>query len=428
MAAILLAAAVLLPLLRQRGTPSWETVWSEDASIYTYQAVWHGSLDSLFRGYAGYLQLPPRLMAVPTPYFSLRYLSVYDALISTVTGALLAWSTYALSRGWLRSRLLQLTLATLVVLMPALGIESTATMTNTVWMFLAVLPWALISLEERARDTVLRSALAFLGATASALSVLFVPLALGWLVYRRSRSALIVVGTFFVGLAVQGAVYLSTTQSPKAVDSPSIFRDGISVRVFGEFLFGTRWEQDWWRADWKSLVVVGPLLTLVLLVLLAIGAERRAQVMAGALALLAVLVFAVPAWGRGTWYLRLVPGHMDGWIESRFSVVPVMLLVSSCAILIASPGGSRRRAVRRFGPPVLAAWMAILVAVCFSVSIYRGTDPSWTSRVDAVLAAECAGRAGSTIVTIPNEIGQELPYPKIPGGYFPLTVRCSNLK
>ena len=95
---VLLAAAVLVPLLRQRGTPSWETVWSEDASIYTYQAVWHGSLDSLFRGYAGYLQLPPRLMAVPTPYFSLRYLSVYDALISTVTGALLAWSTYILSR------------------------------------------------------------------------------------------------------------------------------------------------------------------------------------------------------------------------------------------------------------------------------------------------------------------------------------------
>jgi hypothetical protein len=52
--ALLMAAAVVLPLLRQRGTPSWQTSMGEDATIYTSQAVWHGSLHSLFLGYNGY--------------------------------------------------------------------------------------------------------------------------------------------------------------------------------------------------------------------------------------------------------------------------------------------------------------------------------------------------------------------------------------
>jgi drug/metabolite transporter superfamily protein YnfA len=197
----LLALAVVAPLLRQRGTPSWQTVWAEDGSIYTHQAI-IGGFDSLFRGYNGYLQLPARLIAIPTPYFSLRYLGLYMSLAATITGALLAWSLFHLTQSWLPSRLLRVTLASFVVLAPAVGIESTATVTNTIWMFLAVLPWALVSFEERSRDTVLRSALVFLGATSSLLSVIFVPLGVGWVFYRRTRATWAVGAAFIAGLVV----------------------------------------------------------------------------------------------------------------------------------------------------------------------------------------------------------------------------------
>ena len=158
----------------------------------------------------------------PSP---LRYLSIYLAFVAVIAGGLLAWSLYHLTRSWLSSRLLRVALASLVVLMPAFGWESTANITNTTWMFLAVLPWALISLEERGRDTVLRSVLAFFGATSSALCLIFIPLALGWLVYRRTRSALIVVVSFFVGVAIQGAVTLSSPPVANGVHSSSILRE-----------------------------------------------------------------------------------------------------------------------------------------------------------------------------------------------------------
>ena len=292
---------------------------------------------------------PPRLLAIPTPYFPLRYLSFYLAFIAAITVATLAWSVYPPSRSWLASRLLQVVLASFVVLMPALGFESTANITNTIWMFLAVLPWALISLEEGQRDTVLRSILAFLGATSSALSLLFIPLALGWLVFRRTRSMFIVTISFLVGVSIQGVVTLVSPPGTSGPHSISILpRDGISVRVFGVFLLGTRWETDWWRADWRSLVVVAPLATVALLVILGLRANRGAQVMAVAFTVLAVIMFAVPAWGRGTIGLGLIEGHLDGWTDSRFSVVPVMLLASAFSILIAPAGVSKRPLPRDF--------------------------------------------------------------------------------
>jgi hypothetical protein len=367
-------------------------------------------------------------LAVPTPYFSLRYLSVYLALAAVITGGLLAWTLYHLTRGWLSSQLVRVVLASFVVLMPALGKESTATITNTVWMFLSVLPWALISLEESRRDTVLRSALAFLGATASALSLVFIPLGLGWLAYRRRRPVLIVMVSYAAGVAVQLAVALATPKADTAPNSLSALRDGIGARVFGTFLVGTRWETAWWSANWRSLVVLAPLVTVVLLVGLGLGAGRRSQVMAGVFTVLAVVFFAVPAWGRGTSVLELAEGHGDGWIESRFSVVPVLLLASAFALVLAPADAPAGRQTRRIGRAVFAGWAAVLIAACFSQSTYRGTDPTWTSRVDHVLASKCAGRPGSTMVTVPNLVAQAPPLPKLPNGYYPLTVRCSNLE
>ena len=49
-----------------------------------------------FGGTTAILQVPPRLLAIPTPFFSLRYLALYAALAATAVGALLAWSVYHL--------------------------------------------------------------------------------------------------------------------------------------------------------------------------------------------------------------------------------------------------------------------------------------------------------------------------------------------
>ena len=59
--------------------------------------------------------------------------------------------------------------------MPVLGIENTANITNVIWVFAAVAPWALVSLSERPRDTIARSFVALLAATSTSLCFLFLP-------------------------------------------------------------------------------------------------------------------------------------------------------------------------------------------------------------------------------------------------------------
>jgi hypothetical protein len=424
---LFLLAAFVLPLLRQRGTASWQTLWPEDGYVYTDQAI-KGGLGSVGRGYGGYLQLSPRLLAIPTPYFSLKYLALYSTLAAAFVGALLAWSVYHLSRGWVSSRLVRLVLASFVVLMPSLGWEITGSTTNTIWVFLAVLPWALVSLEDTPWDVTLRAVIAFLGATASALSLLFIPLSLGWLAYRRTRSTLIVAGSYFLGAAIQVGVSLASgepTSHHPVVRSASQLGADLGSRFFGVFLLGPQWEADLSHSGWRWVVVyLAPLLVLAMLALAARGAGRRAQVMAGAFIALAVVLYVVPVWGRGTNGTAM---FRDIYFDQRFDVVPVMLLASAFAVLIAPTSCSTRRFVTRIARPSFVVLAAVLSVVGFSVTTIRSTDPPWTTRVERVQADQCAGRPSSTVAIIPNATLDLLSPLPIPKGAYPLTVRCSNI-
>jgi hypothetical protein len=64
LAAVATAALCILQLLRQTGTPSWQTIWAEDGSVYSTDALRMGAIDTLFRGYAGYVQFLPRVLAL----------------------------------------------------------------------------------------------------------------------------------------------------------------------------------------------------------------------------------------------------------------------------------------------------------------------------------------------------------------------------
>src|SRR5882757_8660275 len=59
--ASLVVAAMVVPLVRPTGRV-WQTMFAEDGAIYFQQVHDHGVLAALFRGYAGYLQLPPRIL------------------------------------------------------------------------------------------------------------------------------------------------------------------------------------------------------------------------------------------------------------------------------------------------------------------------------------------------------------------------------
>ena len=168
----LLGLAVFLPLLRQTGSRSWDTIWAEDGAIYFQQAHDSGGLSVLFRGYAGYLQLPPRVFGAFSTTVPVDQLPRYFALCGVTVGAFLAWFVWWTSDDWIASKPVRLALASLMVLMPALGAENTANLTDLGWVFAAALPWAFIAISVHGWQVFLRAVVAFTAATATTVSAL----------------------------------------------------------------------------------------------------------------------------------------------------------------------------------------------------------------------------------------------------------------
>ena len=212
-------------------------------------------------------------MAIPIPWFSIRDLALWCALSGTITGALLAFFVYRMTYGWISSGPVRLFLASFVALTPVLGTENTANMVNTIWIFAAVVPWALVALREGRRDTAVRACVAFLAATATPLCVLYVPLAAIWLLIRRTRSARIVAMSLYAGLAVQAVVIYTTSglQGDKLVRKDATLRDGIGQRVFAAFLLGPKWAARFWIANWRLSALVSTVVVLAIVAVLLPG-------------------------------------------------------------------------------------------------------------------------------------------------------------
>ncbi len=421
----LLVAAVVLPLLRQQGTPSWQTVWAEDGSVYAQQAIRSGPLAVLFRGYAGYLQLPPRLLIIPASWMSIRDLAWYCAIVSVVVSALLAWFVYRMSEPWIASPTVRIVLASFVVVAPSLGPENTACIVNTIWVFAAVAPWALVSRREGGRDTGLRAGVAFLAATSTPLCVVYLPLAFGWLLIRRTRSALVVTGVFCVGLLVQAAVVWSTTDTghPFVIRNLATLRDAVGVRVFGVFLVGPRWVARLWAANWWLTAIGCTVIVVGLACLLWPKSGRWSQSLAPVLGILAVAMFVVPVWGRGTFALGLIQGGVDAQASSRFDVIPVILLGSAFALLVAPRSAAAPTRIRRIALRVFVAQVALLAIVNFSLHTTRSFESRWSAKVALVYQHHCVGASPDKVVTIPNI----LPSKRFPDGFFPVILPCRSL-
>lgn len=418
--AVVLVAAAVVPLWRQTGYHSWQTIFAEDGSIYSQQAIRSGGLHVLLRGYAGYVQLPPRLLALVTPYLPIRQLALYSAVASCVVNALLAWFVFRATAGWIRSTPARLALASLLVVMPMMGQENTAMITDSIWQFLAVLPWALVSRCEGRRATVARSAVVFLAAASTPLALIFVPLGLGWVYVRRTWSARMVLVAFTAGGLVQALGSLaargSTTEQLPSTLHAIMYT--LSVRVFGVYAFGPRLINDWWQAHWMAVVVAGPLLVLGVLALVWRGAERDAQVLSAVFLASAVVVFVVPTVGRGTYTLGLVAGQAPINGAYRFSVTPIVLVASCFALLLTR----RRSAVStrwgRVGVPVFVAQLALVTLLCFSWANFRSGGPDWTASVNRTWRRDCIGRPPDQLATVVTATQK----------WYPVTLPCRVLE
>jgi hypothetical protein len=415
----LFALAVVLPLLRQRGVRSWATVWAEDGRNYTQQAMLEGGVDVLFRAYSGYLQLPPRLLAAFTPLVPVEHLARYLALSGVLVAALLAWFVYWSSVPWITSRPVRLALASLIVLMPALGGENTANITNTIWVCAAVAPWALLSPRDRGRDVAVCASVAFVAACATALSVMYVPLALGYVLVRRTRASMVTAGAFCLGLLVQSLVVLRAGEEgvlDRQANNLDDMARLLSSRVFANYLVGYEGAQDLWEASSGAATLGSTIVVVILFAVLLPRAGRRAQMLSIVLAAYSVIGFAFPVGGRGTDYLT-VGGLGPDAGAPRFSVIPVFLLASAVAVLVAPDGRGRDRLVARVARPVFVAQVALLAVLGFAVTNDRSRGPTWKESVETTYELECVDAPASKVVEVPTSLER-----------FTVSLECGDLR
>ena len=366
----------------------------------------------MFRGYQGYLQLPPRIFGAISTGVPIHYLAAFMALSSAIIGAVVGLFVYYATAPWIGSWPVRVALASLIVLMPILAAENTANVTNSIWILAAALPWALVSRREGAVDVALCSVVAFLGATSTSLCFVFLPLAIGYAVWRRTRAATVVAGSFLVGLIVQGLVDFQSKGAslrfipelsvdvPKSVPSVA---DVFGYRVIGTYLFGDRGTQSPWLVNHGVLAIVSTIVFVLALALLLPGADRPLQVLSLVFLGYAVIFFVVPVWVRQV-------------ANARYCVVPIFLVASSLAVLVAPRTRSGREFVRRIGRPVFVAQILLVTCIGFSVTNYRSLSPDWSLSVDAAQAA-CASAPADKIVTIRTDAGNE----------FPVKLPCRDL-
>jgi hypothetical protein len=397
-------------LLRQTGASTWNTVWAEDGKVYATEAYANAGVSTLLRGYAGYAQFIPRLIALGVRPIPVSWVAPYFAVASALVTALLALFVYRSMHGWVESKWLRASVMLMTALAPVIYFEVNANLANLGWPLVFASFWAFASRREGTADTTLRCSVVVLTGLTTAVLALLVPVAIVVAALRRRRADVIVLVASIAALGVQ---YLAIRAAGSTANDPSSRRDipvAYGVRVVASLMFGERWLKPLWLnlGVWLAVMAV-----VVVLVVVVVGSPRhidRDRLWFAAVAVVSSLVlFAIPVWIRGTVLVKLTTGVFTG-AGSRYGYVPLLVLYSGLVVLV---DGTRRRWL----VAAVAAQGAALMLVCFGLGNPRSPGPTWSSEL-ATARQRCQAAGPPPAVSIPTTPG---------GGPWYMVVPCGRL-
>ncbi|MEY2434909.1 MAG: hypothetical protein QOC92_4634, partial [Acidimicrobiaceae bacterium] len=203
LALVAVIALTALELARQPGTRSWQSMWAEDGTVYGTDAFALSLPSTILRGYAGYVQVVPRVLALAVPAVPVTRVAAVFAFEASLVTALLAVSVYRCSEGWIDHRGLRTVVAAMTALVPIAYLETSTNIANLGWPLLVASGWALVSRRDQLVDTVLRIVVVVATALSTTLAALFWPAAVAVAVRRRQRRDWAVFAALSVGLGLQ---------------------------------------------------------------------------------------------------------------------------------------------------------------------------------------------------------------------------------
>lgn len=390
------------------------TFFAEDGS--TFVADWLDNDGALFRPYAGYQHLVPRIAA----WIAVRLTPVdWWANAVTVLACLLVGGIAALvflfSRDVIDAPVARIGVAVIPLLIPLAGREAAGNLANLHWYVLYLVPWLLLAAPRTRVATFWMTAVAAAAALTEPQALIFAPLAVWRMVTDRSVRP-IGLG-FLVGIAVQLITYLTNDRGQIQSGIPPItsIAAGYGINVAASAVVPENVGALFAHVGWWGVA-------LCVALLLAAGAYAFIYgSKAVRTAVLVMLAGSIIAWtfaygfnnASDYYYGRMSPDQLADPPLVRWGNAASMMLVS--LVPLAAGVVSERHPVR--GPLLGVGMMAVLVglmAAGFTSPTNPRIAPPWSGEV-AAARESCA--AGAEQVTIP-----------VPPLDWPVNLDCSLLR
>jgi hypothetical protein len=412
LAAAFLALAVVAQLARIGWNASLNSLWAEDGPIFLQSALTQSFFGAVGAEYSGYLVLVPRLIAEAATVVPLRdapaVVSILSAALVALSGLVVWWAAAA----HIRSPYLRGALAIATALTPVGGLETIDASAYVSWSMLFACFWLLLWRPRTGLGAGLAALFIVLAGLSNPGIWFLAPLAALRALAVRDRRDLTIVLAYFGASAVQLVVLArSSYEAVEPVWTSDIWtvllQRVLNGAAFGLRLGGIGWEHLGWG------LLIGLLLAAV--AGLAIGLLRGAPI-ARAFAAIAVptalLMFLVSVYQRAVGAPMLWPADTYFGAAGRYSIVPVLLLISVAMVFVdRRPKAAERPARLSWASAALAGLVLVSVAVSLPAHepTVRGTPP-WDAAVDAA-ASECESErlAAVTIPASPPGFGVQLP-------------------
>jgi hypothetical protein len=401
-ATVLVVLAVVAQLLRQRGTPAWDVVQSDDGYGFLVPVWTNDVVPLLWRSYAGYLQVVPRLVATPLAALPASWGAAYLTVTSAVITVLLGWFVALAARGLVRQAWLRWALALTVIFLPGAGWETTGVLSEQQFVLVLAAFWAVISVQRSRPMLVARVGVVVLAVTSAPLALLFLPLAAAIVWWRRDRTDAIVAVALVIGSILQGIAMLVSSGPPPI--GPRTLRGVLSIylqRVVASWAVGDTQLDDAWRDLGTPLLVFATALAVAIIAVLAATVARRQWIWAGAAFTWSGFALAVSLWSRGITEQLPVQEGSFSYAGARYVLVPLWLFISGLVLLAGGPPREdspvwlgRTATIARYA---LVAQLAVMAVVGFRVDSLRSPGPSFASELRAV-RAECREGPGRSAV------------------------------
>lgn len=366
----ILALATFLFVGRQSGVGALDTLWAEDGTIFLQTSLDSGFLGSLAKPYAGYLHAFPRLVAEAVLWLPPRWWSEGMSGAGALAGAALALFVFTASKAQLRVTRVRGALALGMLLLPAAGIETTIAACNTHWYLIFASFWALLWRPPGAGGILCATVVVLLGVLSDPFVVLFAPIVLLRLLALPRWREQVVSIAFVLGAAAQ-LIAIATNPEPRPfelLDGPRGLAFWYDYHVIQAAVFGIRLRDV--LVEHFGQVLLG-LVAVALLGVAFLPARRLAREQLPFLALCSVY-FVV---------LYAVPVVLAGFSTPRYSINPLLLLLTMVGYVVANAGPRLVRGARVTLEGGIALVLITQWTLDYAPENPRSPGPSWTAEL-----------------------------------------------